>query len=55
VGHPVPDPGIAVELVTRSPAQYLKMISEYVSLAVAALHGVDDWAGASPPVSARHR
>ena len=33
---------IAVELVTESPKQYWEMISEHVSLAVAALHKVDD-------------
>src|SRR5207248_8655174 len=32
---------VAVELVTRSPEQYWEMISEHVSLAVAALHQVD--------------
>ena len=32
---------VAVELVTRSPAQYWEMISEHVSLAVAALQQVD--------------
>jgi SAM-dependent methyltransferase len=32
---------VAVELVTRSPAEYWKMISEHVSLAVAALRQVD--------------
>src|SRR5207248_9185733 len=32
---------VAVELVTRSPAEYWEMISEHVSLAVAALHQVD--------------
>ena len=42
VGHPVPDPRIAVELVTRSPAQYLKMISECISLAVTAIQQIDD-------------
>ena len=31
-----------VELVTRSPAQYWEMISEHVSLAVAALQQVDE-------------
>jgi hypothetical protein len=30
--------------VTESPAQYLEMISEHVSLAVAALQQVDEWA-----------
>jgi ubiquinone/menaquinone biosynthesis C-methylase UbiE len=33
---------VAVELVTRSPEQYWQMISEHVSLAVAALQQVDD-------------
>jgi SAM-dependent methyltransferase len=33
---------VDVELVTRSPAQYWEMISEHVSLAVAALQHVDD-------------
>jgi SAM-dependent methyltransferase len=33
---------VAVELVTESPAQYWEMISEHVSLAVAALEQVDD-------------
>ncbi len=33
---------VGVELVTRSPAQYWEMISEHVSLAVAALHQVDE-------------
>ena len=33
---------VAVELVTRSPAEYWDMISEHVSLAVAALQHVDD-------------
>ena len=33
---------VGVELVTRSPAQYWEMISEHVSLAVAALRGVDE-------------
>ncbi len=32
---------VGVELVTRSPAQYWEMISEHVSLAVAALHQAD--------------
>ncbi len=35
---------VAVELVTRSPAEYWDMISEHVSLAVAALQHVDDTA-----------
>jgi SAM-dependent methyltransferase len=33
---------VTVELVTRSPAQYWEMISEHVSLAVAALQQVDE-------------
>src|SRR5207249_7671754 len=33
---------VDVELVTRSPAQYWEMISEHVSLAVAALQHVDE-------------
>ncbi|MFZ0325275.1 MAG: class I SAM-dependent methyltransferase [Actinomycetes bacterium] len=33
---------VAVELVTRSPVQYWEMLSEHVSLAVAALQQVDD-------------
>ena len=33
---------VGVELVTRSPAQYWEMISEHVSLAVAALQQVDE-------------
>jgi SAM-dependent methyltransferase len=33
---------VVVELVTRSPAQYWEMISEHVSLAVAALQGLDE-------------
>jgi ubiquinone/menaquinone biosynthesis C-methylase UbiE len=33
---------VNVELVTRSPKQYWEMISEHVSLAVAALHQVDE-------------
>ncbi len=33
---------VAVELVTRSPAEYWEMISEHVSLAVAALQHVDE-------------
>jgi SAM-dependent methyltransferase len=35
---------VAVELVTRSPEQYWEMISEHVSLAVAALQEVDELA-----------
>src|SRR5262249_5897287 len=33
---------VEVELVTRSPAEYWEMISEHVSLAVAALQQVDE-------------
>ncbi|HKH88608.1 MAG TPA: hypothetical protein VKA05_07275, partial [Acidimicrobiales bacterium] len=33
---------VDVELVTRSPEQYWEMISEHVSLAVAALQQVDE-------------
>jgi hypothetical protein len=33
---------VGVELVTDSPAQYWEMISEHVSLAAAALRGVDE-------------
>jgi len=33
---------VDVELVTQSPAQYWEMISEHVSLAVAALEQVDE-------------
>ena len=33
---------VGVELVTRSPVQYGEMISEHVSLAVAALEQVDE-------------
>ena len=33
---------VDVELVTSSPAQYWEMMSEHVSLAVAALHQVDE-------------
>ena len=35
---------VDVELVTRSPAEYWEMISEHVSLAVAALRHVDELA-----------
>ena len=35
---------VDVELITRSPTQYWEMISEHVSLAVAALRHVDDFA-----------
>lgn len=37
-------PSVDVELVTRSPAEYWEMISEHVSLAVAALQQVDELA-----------
>ena len=40
--HDVAEWDVAVELVTRSPAEYWDMISEHVSLAVAALQHVDD-------------
>ena len=33
---------VGVELVTQSPAEYWEMISEHVSLAVAALEQVDE-------------
>jgi hypothetical protein len=33
---------VHVELVTRSPAEYWEMVSEHVSLAVAALQQVDE-------------
>jgi hypothetical protein len=33
---------VDVELVTQSPEEYWDMISEHVSLAVAALHRVDE-------------
>ena len=38
----LPEWDVDVELVTRSPAQYWEMISEHVSLAVAALQRVDE-------------
>ena len=44
---------VGVELVTRSPAQYWEMISEHVSLAVAALQQVDDRHGSGS--GDRHR
>jgi SAM-dependent methyltransferase len=40
--HDVAEWTVDVELVTRSPAQYWEMISEHVSLAVAALQKVDE-------------
>ncbi len=40
--HDVAEWDVEVELVTRSPAQYWEMISEHVSLAVAALQHVDE-------------
>jgi len=40
--HDVAEWDVEVELVTRSPAQYWEMISEHVSLAVAALQQVDE-------------
>ena len=39
--HDVAEWDVEVELVTRSPAEYWEMISEHVSLAVAALQQVD--------------
>ncbi len=39
--HDVAEWDVDVELVTQSPAQYWEMISEHVSLAVAALRAVD--------------
>ncbi len=40
--HDVDEWDVEVELVTQSPAQYWEMISEHVSLAVAALQRVDE-------------
>jgi len=40
--HDVAEWDVEVELVTRSPEQYWEMISEHVSLAVAALQQVDE-------------
>jgi SAM-dependent methyltransferase len=40
--HDVAEWDVDVELVTQSPAQYWEMISEHVSLAVAALQQVDE-------------
>jgi SAM-dependent methyltransferase len=40
--HDVAEWNVEVELVTRSPAQYSEMMSEHVSLAVAALRQVDE-------------
>jgi SAM-dependent methyltransferase len=40
--HDVAEWDVGVELVTESPAQYWEMISEHVSLAVAALKSVDE-------------
>jgi SAM-dependent methyltransferase len=40
--HDVAEWDVRVELVTRSPQQYWEMISEHVSLAVAALQKVDE-------------
>jgi hypothetical protein len=40
--HHVAEWDVDVELVTRSPAEYWEMISEHVSLAVAALQQVDE-------------
>ena len=45
---------VGVELVTDSPAEYWEMISEHVSLAVAALAQVDE-AGAGADRESRHR
>jgi SAM-dependent methyltransferase len=39
--HDVVECDVDVELVTRSPAEYWQVVSEHVSLAVAALRGVD--------------
>jgi len=44
--HDVDEWDVGVELVTRSPEEYWDMISEHVSLAVAALQQVDDGARA---------
>jgi hypothetical protein len=40
--HDVAEWNVEVELVTSSPAEYWAMISEHVSLAVAALQRVDE-------------
>ena len=40
--HDVGEWEVAVELVTESPAQYWQMMSDHVSLAVAALARVDE-------------
>jgi hypothetical protein len=40
--HEVAEWDVGVELVTRSPAEYWEMISEHVSLAVAALQQVGE-------------
>jgi len=40
--HDIAEWNVGVELVTRSPAEYWEMISEHVSLAVAALQQVDE-------------
>jgi SAM-dependent methyltransferase len=40
--HDVAEWNVGVELVTQSPEEYWEMISEHVSLAVAALQQVDD-------------
>ena len=42
--HDVAEWDVGVELVTQSPSQYWEMISEHVSLAVAALQEVDEQA-----------
>ena len=40
--HDIAEWDVDIELVTRSPEEYWEMISEHVSLAVAALKQVDD-------------
>jgi ABC-type iron transport system FetAB permease component len=42
--HDIAEWDVGVELVTQSPEEYWEMISEHVSLAVAALQQVDDMA-----------
>ena len=44
--HDVAEFDVGIELVTRSPAQYWEVMSEHVSLAVAALQQVDEGARA---------
>ena len=46
---------VGVELVTNSPAQYWEMLSEHVSLAVAALAQVSKRQGAGADREGRHR